>query len=176
VIRPATIRPVTVHDAGELAALYRANRPFLAPFEPARDEDFFTDEGTRTRLEQFLRAAAAGEGWRFVIVDDGAIAGAISLVDVIRGPLQLANVGYWVDRDRNGRGLAGAAVAEVVALAFEELALHRLEAGTLPDNLASQRVLEKNGFERFGLARKLLLIGGEWRDHVLFERIAANES
>jgi ribosomal-protein-alanine N-acetyltransferase len=50
--------------------------------------------------------------------------------------------------------------------------LHRLEAGTLPDNFASQRVLEKNGFERFGLARRFLLIAGEWRDHVLFERIA----
>jgi ribosomal-protein-alanine N-acetyltransferase len=33
-------------------------------------------------------------------------------------------------------------------------------------------VLEKNGFERFGFARKLLLLGGEWRDHVLFERVA----
>ena len=47
-----------------------------------------------------------------------------------------------------------------------------VEAGTLVDNHASQRVLEKNGFERFGLARKLLKINGEWRDHILFERIA----
>ena len=54
----------------------------------------------------------------------------------------------------------------------DQVGLHRVEAGTLPDNLASQRVLEKNGFERFGFARKLLLLGGEWRDHVLFERVA----
>jgi [ribosomal protein S5]-alanine N-acetyltransferase len=32
-------------------------------------------------------------------------------------------------------------------------------------------VLQKNGFERFGLARKLIEINGEWRDHVLFERL-----
>jgi ribosomal-protein-alanine N-acetyltransferase len=63
-------------------------------------------------------------------------------------------------------------VGSLVEIAFGELDLHRLEAGTLPDNSASQRVLEKNGFERYGLARRFLLIAGEWRDHVLFERIA----
>jgi len=77
-----------------------------------------------------------------------------------------------VDEAHNGRGLCTRAVAEVVAYAFGDLGLHRLEAGTLPDNRASQRVLEKNRFERFGLARRYLLICGEWRDHVLFARIA----
>ena len=61
----------------------------------------------------------------------------------------------------------------MIEIAFGEFALHRLEAGTLVDNFASQRVLEKNGFERIGLARNYLLIAGEWRDHVLFERVAA---
>jgi ribosomal-protein-alanine N-acetyltransferase len=89
---------------------------------------------------------------------------------VIRGPLQSANVGYWVDHARNGRGLATAAVADAVAFAFEDAGLHRVEAGTLLDNVASQRVLEKNGFERIGVARRYLLIAGDWRDHVLFQR------
>ena len=90
----------------------------------------------------------------------------------MRGPLQSAIVSYWLDEARNGHGLATRAVGALVEIAFGELELHRLEAGTLVDNLASQRVLEKNGFERYGLARRFLLIGGEWRDHVLFERIA----
>ena len=37
-------------------------------------------------------------------------------------------------------------------VAFVELGLHRIEAGTLLDNVASQRVLERNGFVRFGVA------------------------
>jgi ribosomal-protein-alanine N-acetyltransferase len=61
-------------------------------------------------------------------------------------------------------------VGELVDHAFAELDLHRLEAGTLVDNLASQRVLTKNGFERIGLARNYLHISGAWRDHVLFQR------
>ena len=161
------IRLLEPRDAEELAALYAANREFLAPFEPTRDDAFFTAEAQRGRLER----TADADWWRWAIVDDGAIAGMIALNDVLRGPVQMGTVGYWVDRSRNGSGLASAALAEVVEFAFGEAGLHRLEAGTLPDNLASQRVLEKNGFERFGLARRLLLIAGEWRDHVLYERV-----
>jgi ribosomal-protein-alanine N-acetyltransferase len=62
-------------------------------------------------------------------------------------------------------------VAQIVRIAFEELGLHRLEAGTLLHNTASQRVLERNGFTRFGLAPKYLSIAGRWQDHVLFQRI-----
>ena len=81
-------------------------------------------------------------------------------------------IGYWVDAARNGRGLATTAVGDILRFAFGELSLHRVEAATLVDNLASQRVLAKNGFERIGIARRFLRIGGDWRDHVLFQRLA----
>ncbi len=162
------IRLLRPADAEELSALHFANRDFLRPFEPARDEGFYTVERQRERIEQSLES----DRWMWAIVEDGAIAGLIALNDVLRGALQLANVGYWVARQHNGRGLASAALADVVEFAFGEAQLHRLEAGTQPDNVASQRVLERNGFTKFGYARKLLLVEGEWRDHVLFERVA----
>jgi ribosomal-protein-alanine N-acetyltransferase len=161
------IRLLTADDADELAALYRANREFLAPFEPLRDDSFFTAAAQRQRIEKI-----GDDLWRWAIVDRGRIVGTITLSEVVREPLQLGNVGYWVDRAHNGRGLATGAVGDVVRFAFGEAGLHRLEAGTLVDNVASQRVLEKNGFERFGLARRLLRVQGEWRDHVLFELLA----
>ena len=145
--------------------LQLANREFFAPFEPERPSNFFTIEGQR----DWLTAPAY---LRWLILDDEEPAGCVGLSNIVRGPLQSAIVSYWVDRKRNGRGLASAAVAEVVDHAFGELDLHRLEAGTLIDNVASQRVLEKNGFERFGLAKHYLFIGGEWRDHILFQRTA----
>ena len=161
------IRLLRPDDAEELAALYAANRAFLTPFEPDRTDEFFPAGFQRRRIE------AAGEyHWRWAIVAGDRIAGTIVLADVLRGELQLGNVGYWVDRAHNGRGLATAAVADVVEFAFGDAGLHRLEAGTLVDNHASQRVLVKNGFERYGLARKLLKVNGAWRDHVLFERVA----
>ena len=52
--------------------------------------------------------------------------------------------------------------------AFGDLGLHRLEAACLPENHASQRVLEKCGFQKEGYARSYLKINGRWADHVLF--------
>jgi ribosomal-protein-alanine N-acetyltransferase len=166
------IRPLVPSDAEELAALYCANRDHLVPFVEIRDMTFFTAEGQRKRIERAAATAANGDGWRFAIVNSGLIAGTVGVTNVVRGPLQCAKLGYWVDRAQHGHGLATRAVDEVAAFAFEKAGLHRLEAWTLVDNVASQRVLEKNGFERFGLARALLLVDGEWRDHLLFERIA----
>jgi ribosomal-protein-alanine N-acetyltransferase len=162
------IRPLAPDDAEELAALYAANRAFLAPYDPVRADAFYTPEGQRVRI------AEQGDGGdlRFAILDGGAIAGTISLANIVRGAFRSATTGYWIDRARNGRGLATGAVGELVRIAFEEVGLHRVEAGTLVDNVASQRVLEKNDFERIGIARRYLLIAGEWRDHVLFQRVA----
>ena len=159
------LRRFEAADVDELARLRIANREFLEPFEPPRPESFFTPEGQAAWL-------ASGDGLRLAVIDGGAIAGTISLSHIVRGPLQSATVGYWIDQSRNGRGLAGRALAEVVELAFGELELHRLEAGTLLDNVASQRVLRRNAFTEIGVARKHLLIGGTWRDHLLFERLA----
>jgi ribosomal-protein-alanine N-acetyltransferase len=159
-----TIRRLTPDDAGELVALLIENREFLAPVEPVRDERFFTAAGQRERIED--------EGTQaFAILAENRIAGTVTLSNVIYGSFQSADVGYWVAERFNGRGLATRAVAEVVEIAFGELGLHRLEDGTLVDNLPSRRVLEENGFEPIGLARRYLHIAGVWRDHSLFQRM-----
>jgi ribosomal-protein-alanine N-acetyltransferase len=160
------LRELTPDDADELAALYAANRDFLAPFEPERGDAWFTTSGQRERLARPIN------GWRFAIVDGAVIAGALTISDVVRGAFESAHIGYWVARAANGRGLATRAVGDAVTYAFDHARLHRLQAGTLVDNIASQRVLEKNGFQRIGLARRYLHIGGDWRDHILFERLA----
>jgi len=165
--RRPVIRLLTADDAVELTALLIENRAFLAPFEPPRDERFYTVEGQLERLEREDKQG-------FAILDAGRIAGVVALSNVVRGPLQSANLGYWVAEQANGKGLATKAVAELIPIAFGELGLHRLEAGTLVDNVGSQRVLEKNGFERIGIAHGYLHIGGAWRDHVLFQRLASD--
>jgi [ribosomal protein S5]-alanine N-acetyltransferase len=164
------IRPVRPEDAEEIAALYRANRQFLAPFEPVHPPAFFTADGQRLRLQRQLER----DTHPFSILDDGAIAGTINLFGIVPEGLQSGVIGYWVDRARNRRGLATGAVAEVLAYAFGELELHRIEAATLADNVPSQRVLEKNRFERIGVARSYLRINGAWRDFVLFQRVAGD--
>ena len=166
------IRVVSPDDADVLADLLSRNRGFLAPWDPVRDDDYFTPDGQRTLLSRSLRRSRQGLDWPGVVTVDGALVGRVNLNNLIRGAFCSADLGYWVDQAHNGRGVATAAVAAVVRLAFGELGLHRVQAGTLPHNRGSQRVLERNGFTRIGMAPRYLQIAGRWQDHLLFQRLA----
>jgi ribosomal-protein-alanine N-acetyltransferase len=135
-------------------------------------EEMFTYEGQAANVAEVLRRHTAGTMLPHVIVDtDGTIVGRINLNSIIRGAAQTASVGYWVAQDRNGRGVATAAVADIVEYGFTRLSLHRVQGETLLHNTASQRVLERNGFERIGMAPKHLRIAGRWQDHLLYQRL-----
>jgi ribosomal-protein-alanine N-acetyltransferase len=106
-----------------------------------------------------------------IVTDDGRLAGRISINSIIRGAFQSAAIGYWVSQSYNSRGLATAAVADAVEIAFQRLGLHRLQAETLLHNVGSQRVLTRNGFEPFAIAPDYLKIAGRWQDHILYQLI-----
>ncbi|MEV7401122.1 GNAT family protein [Streptomyces sp. NPDC091267] len=166
------LRPVTADDAASLAESMTRSRAYMQPWEPERPDAFYTEQGQRQRLAGLLADRAAGRVMPWVLVDaeDRAI-GGFNLNAIVLGPFRSATFGYWVDVAHAGRGLATAAVRQICALARDELRLHRLEAATVLDNTASQRVLAKCGFEQFGVAPRYLHINGEWRDHRLFQLI-----
>jgi ribosomal-protein-alanine N-acetyltransferase len=164
------IRAVDEADAPSLAAAYRRNRDHLAPWEPVRDESFYSEDGQASAIRGTLEAAAAGTQDAWLIMSGADIVGRVTLSNIVRGMFLSANIGYWTDHAHTGRGLATAAVGFAVRRA-DELGLHRVEAGTLSINPASQRVLLRCGFERVGLARDYLCIAGRWQDHEIFQRI-----
>lgn len=178
-IRPVPIaddvalRLLDAGDAAALAAAYDRNREHLAPWEPVRDDAFFTEEGQAADLDAQLASAVAGASLPLALEErsTGRIIGRFTISGIIRGPFQSAHLGYWVDGASNGRGLATSAVREVLRVSRDELGLHRVQAVTLPHNAASQRVLERNGFERIGFAPRYLQIAGRWQDHDLFQAI-----
>jgi ribosomal-protein-alanine N-acetyltransferase len=166
------IRPLAVTDARTLAQLYSENREFLAPLEPLRPDAFYSFEGQRRHIAQLGDRRSSGSAYPFVMLARGRMVGAINLSNVVRGAFQSCNVGYWVAREHNGQGYATIALGLVCEHAFGELGLHRIEAGTLLHNVASQRVIEKNGFTRIGIAPRYLQIAGTWSDHILFQKTA----
>ncbi|MBW5422430.1 GNAT family N-acetyltransferase [Streptomyces sp. BG9H] len=165
------IRPVTIDDAEALARAYRRNRAHLAPWDPGRPETFYTTEGQAARVQGQLDEMLVGRSAHWVFVDGGEIVGHAALSNIVLGPVRSGMLGYWTDAGQLGRGLASAATRHVCEIADTRLGLHRVEAGTLLDNTASQRVLVKCGFQEYGVAPKSLYVNGAWRDHRLFQRI-----
>jgi ribosomal-protein-alanine N-acetyltransferase len=165
------LRLVQSTDAIALAAAFQANRVHLSPWEPVRSEEFYTAPGQRRAIENRLTEFESGTAVPLVLATEETVVGLLTLSSIVRGALQNAHVGYWVDERAQGAGLMTAAVGAAVSIAKDDLELHRLEAATLLHNTASQRVLEKNGFESYGTARAYLQIAGHWQDHRMFQRI-----
>jgi ribosomal-protein-alanine N-acetyltransferase len=167
-----TIRPIVLDDAEAIAALRREGRDYLAPWEPERGEAAFNAEGSRTEIEAALARAEAGIGLAYAIEDDGRFVGQIFLNSIVRGPyFRSCSVGYWVAKSAAGRGVATEAVRLAKRVAFQDLGLARVQAETLIDNYASQKVLQRNGFEPIGMAPAYLKIAGKWQDHLLFQAL-----
>jgi ribosomal-protein-alanine N-acetyltransferase len=158
-------------DAERMSAAYQRNREHLAPWEPARAESFFTVAGQAASIESKLALFIAGSDVPWVLLHGDRVIGVMTLSGTVRGPSLSAHLGYWVDREFNGRGIGTAAVGFAVEAARSDLRLHRLQAATLPHNAASQKVLKRSGFEEIGLAPAYLKIAGSWQDHVLYQRI-----
>lgn len=167
-------RLVTLDDVPALAEVLCLNRDFLAPWEPIRADAYFTEDGQRRVIKAALEGHKQGSTLPRVILDDsGRLVGRITLSEILRGPAQSCSLGYWVGAADNGRGLASAAVRDIMRVAFDELRLQRIQAGTLLHNVGSQRVLERNGFVRFGVAPSYCKITGEWQDHALYQVVNA---
>ncbi|QDY85338.1 GNAT family N-acetyltransferase [Paenibacillus polymyxa] len=168
------IRLLQVSDAERLLEIRRENFDFFKPYEPERPEIYFTLEEQARLISDGLEAAQAGQGYTFglFLTENNKLIGRMELSGVARGPFQNANLGYLVDPTYHGQGYATSAVKDIVHYALKELELHRIQAGVMPRNKPSHRVMEKAGFRREGLALNYLKINGVWEDHVLYAMTA----
>ncbi len=150
--------------------LRRLSRDFLRPFEPRWTEADLAQRVYATRLRRAREEAREGTDYTFLIFtrDDERLVGGVTLSNIRRRAAQYVNLGYWMGQPFAGQGLMTEAVGLVVPFCFDTLGLHRIHAAFLPHNLASRRVLEKNGFREEGFAENYLQIDGRWADHVLF--------
>lgn len=162
------LRPLRIRDQAQWDQLRRLNAGWLGPWEASHPDP----RASVSTFGQYVRAQAAmarrGEGYGWVITQQGQIVGHVTLAGIARASLQSASIGYWVSQDHAGQGIAPRAVALVCDHAFFSLGLHRVEINIRPENKASLRVVAKLGFRDEGLRERYLFIQGAWRDHRTF--------
>ncbi|HWW44780.1 MAG TPA: GNAT family protein [Acidimicrobiia bacterium] len=168
-----TLRPLKAADWEEWRDVRIRSRDWLEPWEPLAEPgapDPITDpEAFKARCGAWERQRHFDAAYGFgIFLRKGSFIGEVSLGSVQRGPFQSANVGYWIDVEHAGRGYMPEAVAVVLRFAFDELALHRVEAAIVPRNAKSRRVADKLGLRDEGTAERFLQIRGVWEDHVRY--------
>jgi RimJ/RimL family protein N-acetyltransferase len=77
-------------------------------------------------------------------------------------------IGYIVPPDHQGRGYATEAVRPLLAIAFQELGMHRVAGHLEARNAASARVLEKLGFRREAHLVENEFVKGGWQSEVVY--------
>lgn len=167
------LRLPAMSDYPAWAELRAASRTHLTPYEPEWSSDELTRAAYRRRMRRYMHDVREDLGYPFFILraEDNELLGGVTISNVRRGVSQAASIGYWIGARHTGCGHMTTAVRAIVAMAFADLRLHRIEAACLPSNQASVRVLTKCGFRHEGLARRYLKINGAWRDHELFAMI-----
>lgn len=160
--------------ADALLDYYQRNQTHLAPWEPLRNPDYYTREFWQQVTEKNVLAFELGEEYRFVAFhknNSRQVIGVCNFTGVIRGVFQACLMGYSLDHQHLNQGYMTEIVHATSQYMFEQVGLHRIMSNYMPNNCASERVLQKLGFEREGYAKRYLKIAGQWEDHVLTAKI-----
>ncbi|MFB1068613.1 ribosomal protein S5-alanine N-acetyltransferase [Vibrio diabolicus] len=170
------LRTAEIGDADMIAEYFQANREYLKPFEPKREEAFFSVNGWLQKLIKLNELHRMGLGYYCLLVraSSGEMLGTISFSNLSRFPFYSCNVGYSLAEKAQGHGYMRRGLTMACDYMFNVQKLHRIQAGYMPHNKRSESVLEHVGFNREGYAKDYLLINGEWQDHVLTSLINPN--
>lgn len=141
--------------------------------------DRLPDPYTVADADQWLHSVMARDGKNGIfraIVVDGQIVGTVSVdqkEDVYRKD---ADIGYFLVNGLWSRGIMTEAVRQACELAFAQLDIVRITGLVYADNMASRRVLEKNGFQAEGLMRDAIFKKGRLHDQCIYGKRKADSS
>lgn len=165
------LRSLRETDARPLHALIEANRAHLTPWMP------WAAAQTPAATEGFVRSAIRQErdrdGYQLVLVEGGELCGVVGFHRIDHENAS-TSVGYWLAADRQGRGLMTRAVAALVEHGFNELGMYRIELRAAPANERSRALAERLGFREEGLLRGAERFGSEFRDLILYAKLASD--
>ena len=120
---------------------------------------------TKKYLKFIDKLYKKGDFFDWGIVFDGKLIGTVgfSRIDVFNNA---AEIGYVLNQKYWGRGIAAEAVGAILEFGFERLALDRIEAIFISDNVQSKRVLDKCGLHLY--KNDSMIIKGETRNVQIF--------
>jgi RimJ/RimL family protein N-acetyltransferase len=120
---------------------------------------------SRAEIEKKYGNLGSEKNWFFIEKKDGRKIGFMRLDVFRRGCWE---IGYVLIPSERSKGYCTEAVQLAVDYLFLSTDIVRIQAGTDPENIASQKVLEKTGFKREGFLRKILLMWGKWADLYIY--------
>lgn len=134
-------------DAQGLYEFEVGNRRFFEKMVPGRGDDYFVWETFIQRHRDLLQEQRSGQSLFYLIKDEyGRIAGRMNLIDIDKEN-GVAEIGFRIGEAQAGKGIGNQALQQLLS---SPLPVKQISAKTTTVNIASQKLLEKNGFIRIG--------------------------
>lgn len=164
-LRPSDAEQVFAMRSDPLVMEY-VNRPLARTIEDAT-----------ALIDLITTVVAANDAvqWAITVKSDDSLIGLIGFWRMVKEH-HYAELGYMLSRDHWGKGYMSEAIGAVMPFGFNTLGFHRVEAITRPENVASIRALEKNGFALEGHFTENIFWNGAFHDSLHFGRLARGRS
>jgi ribosomal-protein-serine acetyltransferase len=165
-----SLRLFEASDVAALQALIEANREDLArwlPWAVGRAE-----HDTAGFVREAGVQLARNDGFQLAIVHERRIVGVIGY-PAVDWQRRSTRIGYWLDREEQGRGTMTTAARALVSHAFEVWDLNRVEIRAAVENRSSRAIPERLGFREEGTLRSAERVGDRYHDVVVYAMVAS---
>ncbi len=165
------LRRVSAEDVLEIFALRSDKevmkyipRPLVKTMEDAMAHIVMIDEKIESN---------EGINWAITLKDSPKLIGIIGHYRIKPEHFR-AEIGYMLLPEYQGQGILSEAIKEVVNYGFEVMKLHSIEAIIDPENHASEKVLQKNGFVKEAHLKENEYYDGRFLDTVIYSKLVVH--
>jgi RimJ/RimL family protein N-acetyltransferase len=157
----------------DLACVEQASQDPRIPTGTTVPAHYTPEAGLAYIARQHARLTS-GQGVCLAVVDQHRDH-AVGHINLMQRPQEgVAGIGYWIVPAARRRGIASRAISLMTTWGLSAGGFARIEAWVEPDNQASQRSLEANGYLLEGRLRSFLTVGARRADVLVYSRIAAD--
>lgn len=155
----------------------KRNQESFEKYEPDHPPAFYTASYQMNLLKCEYKMAQKLSTIRFYVFlknDPYTIIGTVCLHNITHAAYECCEIGYKFDLDYRHLGYAREAVDRALSIAFYDLRLHRVFAKVSLKNTPSIQLLEALNFTNEGIEHGVILLHGEWTDHIRFGLVSSD--
>jgi RimJ/RimL family protein N-acetyltransferase len=164
-----TLRSLSHQDGPQIFALIQRNRKRLRDYFPVTSATITTLDAAFKFIDEKMQQAADKVHYTYVIEDANKQLQGVFFIKNLDWRIPKGELAYFIDEALTGKGIMTKALGEVINHSFNSMGMNKLYIITTPDNHASRKIAEKNGFMVEGHLRKnFRLSSGELVDNVYY--------
>lgn len=147
-------RHITISDRDAFYDLIQKNKDRLADYFPVTLEKTATPDITAESIKMYQVLLEKGELYTLLVENDEAKIIGLVFIKNIDPKTRKCELGYFIDKDEEGKGIMNKAIKETINIAFNDLGLNKIYCRIGIDNIKSNNLVLRNGFKLEGVLRE----------------------